>query len=326
MTTVAFSLVTLIGGLFMFIAAMLMLIYSNIWVLRLSAVLTGVGIGLFMDEVGKFITKDYNYLYGPALPLIYIFFLFVFLIYIYLSRQKRKTPREMFYDVLDDCKEILDFDLDPVEKDKIEKKLEMISKSEGQPDIKGFASSLLAYLKSINYQTELKKNWLAQRFSGLREKIKKYKRTHKLIFWMLLALVAAAAIDSILDSAMLGIGVFQARENIVPVLPEFFRNNFPNMVPNKIDFVLLSAQWLIQLFAGAAILAGIVSVIMRKGNGLRLIKFALVFSLCSADVIMLYYNQLPQFGPMLLKLAAIGYLMFYERLYLKPPIDSLKQQ
>ncbi len=314
------------GGLLMLIAVMMMLVYSNTWVLRLGSLLSGAGFALFIDEVGKYITKDYNYHYEPALPIIYIVFLLVFLVYIYLHKDKRETPRQMFYDVLDDCKDILDLDLSLSEKNEIEKKLEAISKSDEQPEIRNFAASLLTYLKSINYQKEMKKSWLGQKFFSIREKIKKYRKTHKILFWIMLLLAAVSAAYSIINSAALGIGVLQSRDNMVPALQDVFRSNFPDMVPRRIDFALLLAQWMINFFVGATILAGLFSILARRKGGSAIIKFALVFSLCSSDIIMLYYNQLSQLGPMLLKLAAISYLIFYERLYLKPPIDNPAQK
>ena len=41
------------GGLFLFIAALLPIIYINEWVIALSALISGFGVGLFIDEVGN---------------------------------------------------------------------------------------------------------------------------------------------------------------------------------------------------------------------------------------------------------------------------------
>lgn len=313
------------GGILMLIAAMLMLIYSNVRVLRFSAVMTGMGFALFIDEIGKFITKDYNYFFGPALPLVYIFFLLVFLVYIYLHKQRRETPREKFYGVLGDCKAILDLDLTLAEKEEMIKKLDSIIKDSDQREIRDFAVSLRSYVQSVGYNNELKKNWAARAFSKLRDRIKRYRRTHKWVFFILLAIVAIFAVNSIIESTVLGVGVLQSRVELAPQLQDFFRANFPDMVPKRIDFALLFAQWLINFMVGLITFVGLVSVVMKRKIGLTLIKFSLIFSLCSSDIIMLYYNQISQFGPMILKLAALGYLIFYERLYLNPPIDNPRQ-
>src|SRR4051812_2558514 len=49
------------GGLLLFIASILPLIFANRWVYFVSAVLNGIGVGLFIDEVGKFITRSNDY-------------------------------------------------------------------------------------------------------------------------------------------------------------------------------------------------------------------------------------------------------------------------
>jgi hypothetical protein len=105
------------------IAALLPLAYANRWALQASAFLGGVGIGLFIDEVGKFITQANDYFFPPALPLIYGFILINAFFYFYFRRPKREDPRSAMYHVLEGLQGILDGDLSKEEAAKIEAQL-----------------------------------------------------------------------------------------------------------------------------------------------------------------------------------------------------------
>lgn len=63
------------GGLFMFAAIGLLLVFWNPAMRRLAAVLGGIGFGLFIDELGKFITSDHDYFYRPTAAILYLIFL-----------------------------------------------------------------------------------------------------------------------------------------------------------------------------------------------------------------------------------------------------------
>ena len=76
------------GGLLLLAALISMLAFLSPAVLPFAAVVGGVGFGLFIDEVGKFVTKDVNYFYRPAIAIIYVGFVCVFGVIRWLSRRR----------------------------------------------------------------------------------------------------------------------------------------------------------------------------------------------------------------------------------------------
>ncbi|HAL65740.1 MAG TPA: hypothetical protein DCP10_09250 [Bacteroidales bacterium] len=99
------------GGLLLFFGSLLPLIFINRWVLDLSAFLSGIGIGLFIDEVGKFITQSNDYFYPSAAPIIYAFFLLTALLYVRVRREREKNARIYMYHAFQELEELLDNDL-----------------------------------------------------------------------------------------------------------------------------------------------------------------------------------------------------------------------
>jgi len=75
------------GGLLMLTALLAMLAFLSPATRLVAAVLGGVGLGLFIDEVGKFVTKDVNYFYKPAIAIIYVVFVVLFGVIRWLSRR-----------------------------------------------------------------------------------------------------------------------------------------------------------------------------------------------------------------------------------------------
>ncbi|PYG02169.1 hypothetical protein SAMN05216184_101639 [Georgenia satyanarayanai] len=60
------------GGLFMALAMVLALSFAGPVIRPLVAFLGGVGFGLFIDEVGKFLTQDNDYFFQPAPMVMYV--------------------------------------------------------------------------------------------------------------------------------------------------------------------------------------------------------------------------------------------------------------
>ena len=61
---------------------------------RLAAIGGGVGFGLFVDEIGKFITRSNDYFFQPAVALIYVVFVSLFLIVHTIHRRRTNTDEE----------------------------------------------------------------------------------------------------------------------------------------------------------------------------------------------------------------------------------------
>ena len=80
------------GGLALVIAALLGLVVSAAWVPTVMAILTGAGTGLFIDEVGKFITASNDYFYPLAAPLIYGLVLALALVFILVRHREGASP------------------------------------------------------------------------------------------------------------------------------------------------------------------------------------------------------------------------------------------
>jgi hypothetical protein len=135
------------GGLMLFIGAVLPLIFSNQWIYRVSAAGTGIGIGLFIDEVGKFITTSNDYFYPPAAPVVYVFFLLVVLVYVRAKRPVIHDPRSLLYQTFDELHEVLDNDLSPSEKARIMSHLNTVISTSDRPDLLRLAENLKDFLE-----------------------------------------------------------------------------------------------------------------------------------------------------------------------------------
>jgi hypothetical protein len=138
----------LYGGVLLYVGSLLPLIYANRWAYTWSSVLTGVGIGLFIDEVGKFITQSNDYFFPAAAPIIYAFFLTSVLIY---TRVRKGTPqgtREEFFAVLESLGSAIDNEMDPEEHGELIERLQRLEAEEANTDLGLLSRQLLGYVDS----------------------------------------------------------------------------------------------------------------------------------------------------------------------------------
>jgi hypothetical protein len=81
------------GGLALFVAGMVAVVVQNRGAAVIIALLTGVGFGLFVDEVGKFITQRNDYFFPLAAPIVYASLLLILLLTELARRHQLRSPR-----------------------------------------------------------------------------------------------------------------------------------------------------------------------------------------------------------------------------------------
>jgi hypothetical protein len=106
------------GGLLMAAALLICLSFLGNRTRLLAALLGGVGFGTFIDEIGKFITRDNNYFYQPSIALIYIMFVLIYLAFRDLQMRSEISREEYLVNAINDLEEAVINDLQPEERDR----------------------------------------------------------------------------------------------------------------------------------------------------------------------------------------------------------------
>lgn len=84
----------LFGGFFMLASIIGFITFLNNDLKKYWSVLGGIGFGTFIDEIGKFITRDNNYFFQPTFAIIYVIFVLLYLLYKRLEHNQIFTKEE----------------------------------------------------------------------------------------------------------------------------------------------------------------------------------------------------------------------------------------
>ena len=104
------------GGLLMLIAIVVALAFLGKRAQHFAALIGGFGFGVFIDEIGKFITSDNDYFYEPAIGIIYAIFATLYLGFTFIVRNRALTSTEYQLNAMASLEEALSHDLDEDEK------------------------------------------------------------------------------------------------------------------------------------------------------------------------------------------------------------------
>jgi sterol desaturase/sphingolipid hydroxylase (fatty acid hydroxylase superfamily) len=282
------------GGLLLFVAVLLPLALANRWAIQASALLGGLGIGLFIDEVGKFITQANDYFYPPALSLIYGFFLLNCFIYLFFRRPHREDPRLAMYHVFEGLQDALDGDLDSAEAAMIEAQL-AIAKRSDREEIVSLATVLSTFLEKEKERLPLAQPGVWKRTVARVDALglRLGRRVHRtiisgiLLLWLILVI------------------------GYVVVLMQGSPNLHEQVVQWRI--VLLGIQTVIGCLMFVAVLAWFTR---NEELGLKLAVSSSLLSLVGLQMHYFYISQFSAITSTLLQFGLLQILLAYRRWYL----------
>lgn len=134
------------GGLLMLVALTLLFSFIGARIEKLSSLIGGIGFGLFIDELGKFITQDNDYFFKPTIGLIYAIFIIMYFAFAWISKNARLSQREYELNALRRFEEVVINDLDPVERNQL---LELLKKSDANSPVVGELTKVLQHVKPV---------------------------------------------------------------------------------------------------------------------------------------------------------------------------------
>jgi hypothetical protein len=283
------------GGLLLIVAAFLPLAYANRWAIQTSALLGGVGIGLFIDEVGKFITQTNDYFFPPALSIIYGFILLNVFVYLAFRRPRKPDPRTAMYHALDRLRDAWDGDLDTAEAARIEAQLAIARQSE-RTEIVALADAVSTYLRNEREHLATAEPDIWKRIITWVDGIGKRlgRRMHRtiisvlLILWMVFVISYIAVL--IQGGTNLSSQVVQWRGALIAIQ------------------VVIGGLMVFALFAWLT---------RNEERGLKFAVGGFLFSLVALQTLYFYISQFSAITATLLQLAFLQILLAYNRWYLR---------
>ena len=276
------------GGLLLFGAALLPILFANRWVYTTPALAAGVGAGLFMDEVGKFITQTNDYFYPAAAPIVYAFFLLTVLLYMEVRRPKPRDARTELYLALEGLEEVLDRDLEAHERAAIETRLHRVTETAEALEMARLARELLDYLHSDAVRVAA---WEPGWFETLARRWRDWETR-----WLNRARARAALVGGLV--ALGGLGIWRS----LPVWSAASRPDrveallVPLVAAGRVGGVRALAwfeAWLIlEGIIGLMLVAAAIALLLRReAAGIDLGWLGLLLALTVVDLMVFYFDQ-----------------------------------
>ena len=304
------------GGLLLFVAVTLPLSTANRYALWVSALLGGVGVGLFIDEVGKFITQSNDYFFPLAIPIIYSFILVCVWLFYRIRRRKPRDARTLLYHALEDMKQVLDNDLDPFEHRELVSELQQVLKETHDPNELRLAQSLLDFVQSRDVRLAIQPNPLERMLNHMRHWLAGWPP--QLILKGILVVGFGFMAFQALATLLQLVAATQQEGELYAIFASY------TVVSGKSEYTVSHPiLLLLTTFSviGVGLLALVAMLLLLAGRdhvGVRIGVLGLVIALSIVNLFTFYFNQLAAATEAVMQVALLGVATLYRWRFLAP--------
>lgn len=272
------------GGILMVIGCMLTLIFHGEKIRKTSAIVSGMGWGLFVDEVGKYITKNNDYWFQPAIIIIYISFIILYLIYRHLEINQLQDTKTLLYTAITKLEDVAENELDDNEKREMVKNLEKVIRKEKDLNIKNLAKGLKLFFEKQETKKINPNSWWRVLITktGYYSYNKFFKT--RMVTYGLVVYASVWAIDRIQETIRILINPQKMQ------MLQKFSDGYDLI--SKSDFYMMTGKIFFDLIAAIFFVMGIFFMTTKKKfKGLRFFQMGLIVSIFLSSVFKLYFEQ-----------------------------------
>jgi hypothetical protein len=308
------------GGLALFAGSVVLLVFANRWALFVGAVLCGGGVGLFIDEVGKFITQSNNYFTPAAGPIIYALFLATVLVYLRVRRPPARYVRGEMYRAFEQMSGVLDHEMSRHDLNALAHSLGSVLDSTTDPATRELAQAMLSYVEGERpLIVEPQPGRMQCAFQRVRAWARRVFTQPRLRAFLVLALVVVG-VYAVLDMALLAFLAVAPSSGATDFLRSLVSVGELAALGDKIWF---SVRAFLEGSVGLAMLGGGVLLALRKEwRGLSFAVVGLIVDLTAVNLLVFYQDQWKALTGIAIDYVLLGAALSYRRIYLEDQAEE----
>jgi hypothetical protein len=307
------------GGLLLFLAALVPLLVVNRVVLFWAAVLAGIGAGLFIDEVGKFITADNDYFFPAAAPIAYAVFLVAVWLYVRVRSRRAYGARAQLHAALELLADTVDKGLSERDRAQLRGRLLNAAASPDSDHLQPLAAALLELTRpGVLPLREHRSGWISRLAVAVRAWVDRTltRRRLRVGLVVVLGLLGLVTLSDLTTIVAVAVDLRDGTTGeVLTTANEFTRVD----IQDRRGVLLLLVRALLDVCVGTALI--VATGLLLRGVARRataLAQAGLLTSLSVVNLLVFYLDQFAAAVSALGQLAALLGVQRYQRLCAQP--------